>query len=612
MQNVLFVVLALVLVALNGFFVAAEFGIVTLRKTRVRAIAKAGGLRGRILFKVHSQLDAYLSACQLGITLASLGLGWVGEPAFARILEPMFVLAGVTSEKIIHGVSFVIAFGVISFLHIVVGELAPKSLAIRIPEKVGLWSALPLYGFYWAMYPAIWLLNASANLVLRIAGLSGAGGHETHYSNEELKMILRTGTSMPGEKFTHDERHILAQSLEFSQHSVADLMRPINEVSALYASRSLEDNLDTMRRNRFSRYPYFDEEGEEVLGVIHLKDLFLAEQSGKDVTVLSEYLRPVETISARTPAQDLFRRFRTGAPHFALIGEKGKRPVGFITLDNLLGEEQVLQVDHAQHFLAFLVEIGVAREAVAAHGVEVFLDRQVLVQGDDFVNRAHQVGHGHFREFQRLGQDVALVVGELFLFALFTGGAGVGTQDHLEFFVRVVGLVPAGAGEAGHAQHHVGAGVQQPDRRVHRPVEAVQRQRTPQADRLRGADRQRLRRQFAHHDVQEGDHAERDHEGHAVDQLFVGDAEQGEGRFEDAGKSRFADPAQAQRGQGDAQLAGRQIGVELAMDFVEDAAAQAAAFRNRAHAGFAKGDDAEFGRHEEAVQRHQEQGQNDE
>lgn len=337
MQNVLFVVLALVLVALNGFFVAAEFGIVTLRKTRVRAIAKTGGLRGRILYKVHSQLDAYLSACQLGITLASLGLGWVGEPAFARILEPLFALAGVTNEQLIHGVSFVIAFGVISFLHIVVGELAPKSLAIRIPEKVGLWSALPLYGFYWAMYPAIWLLNASANLVLRIADLSGAGGHETHYSNEELKMILRTGTSMPGEKFTHDERHILAQSLEFSQHSVADLMRPINEVSALYASRSLEDNLDTMRRNRFSRYPYFDEEGEEVLGVIHLKDLFFAEQAGKDTTDLTEYLRPVEMISARTPAIELFRRFRTGAPHFALIGEKGKRPVGFITLDNLLG-----------------------------------------------------------------------------------------------------------------------------------------------------------------------------------------------------------------------------------------------------------------------------------
>jgi len=337
MQNLLLVVLALLLVALNGFFVAAEFGIVTLRKTRVRAIAKTGGLRGRILFKVHSQLDAYLSACQLGITLASLGLGWVGEPAFAALLEPAFELVGVTSPKIIHGVSFVIAFGVISFLHIVVGELAPKSLAIRIPEAVGLWSALPLYGFYWAMYPAIWLLNASANLVLRVAGLAGAGSHETHYSNDELKMILRSNTSTKGEKFTHDERHILAQSLEFSQHTVSDLMRPINEVSALYANRSLEENLDTMRRNRFSRYPYFDEEGEEVLGVIHLKDLFFAQQSGKTVTDLTEFLRPLEIYSARTPAIELFRRFRGGAPHFALIGEKGKRPVGFVTLDNLLG-----------------------------------------------------------------------------------------------------------------------------------------------------------------------------------------------------------------------------------------------------------------------------------
>lgn len=337
MQNVLLVVLALLLVALNGFFVAAEFGIVTLRKTRVRAIAKTGGLRGRILFKVHGQLDAYLSACQLGITLASLGLGWVGEPAFAKLMEPVFALVGITSPQIIHGVSFVVAFSVISFLHIVVGELAPKSLAIRVPEAVGLWSAVPLYGFYWTMYPAIWLLNESANLVLRVAGLSGVGGHETHYSNDELKLILRTNTGTPGERFTHDERHILAQSLEFSQHTVADLMRPINEVSALYANRTLEQNLDTMRRNRFSRYPYFDEDGEEVLGVIHLKDLFFAEQSGKEIDDLTEYLRPVDLISARTPAIELFRRFRGGAPHFALIGEKGKRPVGFITLDNLLG-----------------------------------------------------------------------------------------------------------------------------------------------------------------------------------------------------------------------------------------------------------------------------------
>lgn len=335
MQNALLVLLALFLVVLNGFFVAAEFGIVTLRKTRVRAIAKTQGFKGRILGKVHGQLDAYLSACQLGITLASLGLGWVGEPAFARLLEPLFLMMGIDAPALVHTISFVIAFSVISFLHIVVGELAPKSLAIRNPEVVGLWTAPALYAFYWAMYPFIYVLNGSANAVLRMAGLAGPGGHDAHYSTEELKLILRT--SQPGEKFTRDERHILAQSLDFSQLSVADLMRPINEVIALHANKSLEENLQTVVRNRFSRYPYFDANGEDVLGVIHLKDLFFAQQAGKKITDLTAFLRPVETMSARTPAQTMFRRFRDGAPHFALIGEKGKRPVGFITLDNLLG-----------------------------------------------------------------------------------------------------------------------------------------------------------------------------------------------------------------------------------------------------------------------------------
>ncbi|WUR14257.1 hemolysin family protein [[Empedobacter] haloabium] len=335
MHNLLLVLLAFLLVALNGFFVAAEFGIVTLRRTRVRAIAKTQGLKGRILEKVHGQLDAYLSACQLGITLASLGLGWIGEPAFAGLLEPLLAAIGIDSPEVIHTIAFIFAFVTISFLHIVVGELAPKSLAIRIPEVVGLWSAVPLYAFYWLMYPAIWLLNHSANMVLKVAGLQGAGGHEAHYSTEELKLILRT--SQPGEQFDKDERNILAHSLDFSELRVSDLMRPINEVIALYATKPLEENLQTVLRNRFSRYPYFDEDGSTVLGVVHLKDLFFAQQSGKPITSFTSFLRPVETISARTKAIDLFRRFREGAPHFALIGEKGKRPVGFLTLDNLLG-----------------------------------------------------------------------------------------------------------------------------------------------------------------------------------------------------------------------------------------------------------------------------------
>lgn len=328
------VLAALLLVLLNGFFVAAEFGLVKLRQTRVRSMAKTSGLRGRLLFTVHQHLDTYLSACQLGITLASLGLGWIGEPAFARLLHPLFSLVGIDSEELIHGVSFFFAFFVISYLHIVVGELAPKSMAIRMPERVSLWTAPALYAFYWAMYPAIWSLNWSSNKLLKWIGLSAGHGGDAHYSPEELKLILRG--SHTGEKETRDEWSIMAQVLDFGGLEISDLMRPINEVVAMYKGSSIEENMQTAARNRFSRYPYFDEDEETVLGMLHLKDLFLANQAGKPLDDLSKHLRQVEFVPPTMPALELFRRFRKGAPHFAIVGNRGSKPVGFLTLDNLL------------------------------------------------------------------------------------------------------------------------------------------------------------------------------------------------------------------------------------------------------------------------------------
>jgi len=330
----LLVLAALLLVLLNGFFVAAEFGLVKLRQTRVRSMAKTSGLRGRLLFTVHQHLDTYLSACQLGITLASLGLGWIGEPAFARLLHPLFSLVGIDSEELIHGVSFFFAFFVISYLHIVVGELAPKSMAIRMPERVSLWTAPALYAFYWAMYPAIWSLNWSSNKLLKWIGLSAGHGGDAHYSPEELKLILRG--SHTGEKETRDEWSIMAQVLDFGGLEISDLMRPINEVVAMYKGSSIEENMQTAARNRFSRYPYFDEDEETVLGMLHLKDLFLANQAGKPLDDLSKHLRQVEFVPPTMPALELFRRFRKGAPHFAIVGNRGSKPVGFLTLDNLL------------------------------------------------------------------------------------------------------------------------------------------------------------------------------------------------------------------------------------------------------------------------------------
>ncbi len=334
MNTLLLVAGALLLVFLNGFFVALEFSLVKLRQTRIKAIAQSKGWRGKILAKVHGQLDVYLSACQLGITLASLGLGWIGEPAFAKLLDPVFTNVGIHSPELIHSISFAFAFSIISFLHIVVGEQAPKSMAIRNPETVGLICAGPLYVFYWFMFPAIWLLNGSANLVLRIAGLSHTHAAESHYSTDELKLILRS--SRPGERFNEEEWNVLAKALDFSKLQVSELMRPIHEITALYRNRSLQENLDTVFQNRFSRYPYFDDNNSDVLGVIHLKDLFFGLQQGQPIENLENYLRPIQHIPSDMSVMELFRQFNQGAPHFAVIGLSGQKPRGFITLDNLL------------------------------------------------------------------------------------------------------------------------------------------------------------------------------------------------------------------------------------------------------------------------------------
>ncbi|AOY01830.1 hemolysin family protein [Jeongeupia sp. USM3] len=323
---------ALLLVLLNGFFVAAEFSLVKLRPTRVKAIAKAVGFRGRMLARVHLDLDAYLSACQLGITLASLGLGWVGEPVFAALLAPVFAWLGVGNPALVHTVSFVFAFSAISYLHIVVGELAPKSMAIRMAEKVGLWTAAPLFAFYWAMYPAIWLLNHSAFWVLRLLRLDVGHGHDSHYSAEELKLILRTSSR---DAVDRDALRVLAHSLDFGKLTVADLMRPFSEAVTLRFDDPWARQLATIRAHRFSRYPVVGDD-DHVLGMVHVKDLLLLSNE-EDEPDLDAHLRPALRVNEDMPAEELLRRFRGGAVHFAVIGAKGEAPYGFITLDNLLG-----------------------------------------------------------------------------------------------------------------------------------------------------------------------------------------------------------------------------------------------------------------------------------
>lgn len=338
-DNALLVLFALFLVLLNGFFVASEFAIVKLRHTRVEELRGLHGLRGRVLAKVHQNLDAYLSACQLGITLASLGLGWVGEPAFARLLETPLAAMGLDDDpETVHTIAFIFAFGTISYLHIVVGELAPKSAALRLPEQMSLWTAVPLYLFYWAMYPFIWALNKSANWMLSRAGLDAgpAHGQESPYSLDELRMILYLSRASADDPDSEVNR-VLAHTLELPKLHASDVMRGMRDLVSIRSTANHADVQRILRLHRYSRYPFVDADSGEILGVLHLKDLFL-EGPGDDFPArLRRHLRPIERIHEDAPLAELLRRFRLGSPHLALVHDSEESLAGFVTMEDVLG-----------------------------------------------------------------------------------------------------------------------------------------------------------------------------------------------------------------------------------------------------------------------------------
>lgn len=334
MLSLFLIIVACSLVLLNAFFVAAEFGMVKIRHTRLDEIAEKYGLRGKILVSIHKNLDSYLSACQLGITLASLGLGWIGEPAFYQLLAPLFHDLGITSHRLIELISFLVAFSLLSFLHIVVGELMPKSLAIRQSEKVSLWTAPFLYGFYWIMYPAIWILNTCSLFLLKITHLDKVHKGENFYSTDEIKLIL--GASHLHGELTKAETEIIEHTLDFADLKVTDVMRPIDEMISLKIDMPMQDLFNIVLETRYTRYPVMDETQTNILGILHVKDLLNALYKQKEIISLENLIRPLVKISHHSAAIDLLRKFQEGMPHFAIIYRGPEKPIGFITLDNLL------------------------------------------------------------------------------------------------------------------------------------------------------------------------------------------------------------------------------------------------------------------------------------
>ncbi|RBM03241.1 HlyC/CorC family transporter [Acidithiobacillus ferridurans] len=327
--------LAVLLILLNGFFVAAEFALVRLRGTHARTLAQEHGLRGRVLLRLHRRLDAYLSATQLGITIASLGIGWVGEPSLAYLLQPVFRAAGLRDPVALRSVSFATGFVLISFLVIVIGELVPKSLAIRKVERVSLWTGMPLYAFYWLMYPAIWVLNGATRIVLRLFALrvDQPAGDAPH-SRDELAMILALSQAQGtlGQR-TGD---ILDRTLDFTELTAGDLMRPAADMVCLMLDDSPEAIRQVMMNHRFTRYPVCEGDRQHVVGLLHVKDAFAALSRYPDLREIKKLLRPLPAVGKALPAMDLLTHFRSGHPHFALVVDDLGTITGFVTLDHVL------------------------------------------------------------------------------------------------------------------------------------------------------------------------------------------------------------------------------------------------------------------------------------
>lgn len=325
----------LFLVLLNGFFVAAEFAIVKIRGSQLDAAAGHGDRRVDLAKHVTGHLDAYLSATQLGITLASLALGWVGEPFVARMLQPLFGLVGIHGPALVTTTSVVIAFAAITFLHIVLGELAPKSLAIRKALPTTLWVSQPLEWFYVVFKPAIWVLNGAANWLLKaLLRIDPVAETERVHSEEELRFIL--AESEQAEEVSTLGKEILINALELRRRVVRDIMTPRGEVVFLNTEDPFEENLRVARESRHTRFPLCEGHLDNTVGLVHIKDLLSLMRESQPA--LAAIKRDVLPVPEMMPLEKLLSFFLAKHAHFALVVDEFGGTVGIVTLDNVLEE----------------------------------------------------------------------------------------------------------------------------------------------------------------------------------------------------------------------------------------------------------------------------------
>jgi CBS domain containing-hemolysin-like protein len=323
------------LVALNGFFVACEFAIIKVRASQLEELAEEGNARARLAKYIRSHLDAYLSATQLGVTLASLALGWVGEQFLAHILEPFFTLANIHSHAVVTAVSVTLAFIGITFLHIVFGELAPKYTAIANPLTVSLRLVRPLGAFYFLFRPAIWLLHRSSNFLLqRVLRMQPVAGTELAHSEEELRLILEQ--SEKSKEVSALGRKLVFNVLDLRDRVVRDIMTPRGDVIYLDTEDDFDTNVQKAIESRHTRFPLCRENLDNTIGLIHIKELVpMMRDPNPDLQRIERELLPVPEM---LPLEKLLTLFLSKHAHLAIVIDEYGGAVGMVTLENVLEE----------------------------------------------------------------------------------------------------------------------------------------------------------------------------------------------------------------------------------------------------------------------------------
>jgi CBS domain containing-hemolysin-like protein len=327
------VILTAVLLVLNAFFVAAEFAMVRVRGTQLDQLAAEGSARGRLAAHIIDHIDSYLSACQVGITMASLGLGWVGEPGVAALISPLFGWLIASNETLFHVISFAIAFALITYLHIVVGEQAPKYFAIQRALVTSLWLAYPLHVFYRVAYPFIWFVNTSANKILKAIGIPvGPGEVADAHSDEELRLLVAASARQG--KLDESERVIVGNALNFADTLVRQVMVPRTEIIAVPEELDLAGLIVTARQHRLSRFPVYRDDLDHIVGVVHVKDLVGVDRSSK--AKAHDVMRKVPAIPETLRLDQALAEFRRQRAQLAIVIDEYGGTAGLVTLEDVL------------------------------------------------------------------------------------------------------------------------------------------------------------------------------------------------------------------------------------------------------------------------------------